>query len=172
MGIPVSCKYLRNEPTSVFFTAVNHSNQYRTFNHLPVPLVGAVGEISTSRSRVTSQRNDGWRNSTLFLPTQLIRPRWPPSFKTKGGCWEVCALAAPAHQAPGSRCIHASEVRVPRLRLFWVHNGFELRVIHFGFRFSWINNDPQIPNRSSALLWALLTEETGVHHSLDEKVYF
>ena len=39
-------------------------------------------------------------------------------------------------------------------RLFWVHNGFERRVIHFCFRFCWINNDLQIPNRSSALFWA------------------
>ena len=58
MGIPVSCKYLPNEPTSVFYTAVNHSDQYRTFNNLPGPLVEAVGEISTSKSRVTNQRND------------------------------------------------------------------------------------------------------------------
>ena len=153
-GFPYPANISRTNRRGFSSQPVNHSNQYRIFNHLPVPLVEAVGEISTSKSRVTNQRNDVWRNATLFLPTQLIRPRWPPYFKTKGGCWEECALAAPVHQAPGSRCIHASEVLVPRFRLFWVHTGFELRVIHFGFRFCWINNDPQIPNRSSALFWA------------------
>ena len=71
MGISISCKYLSNEPTSVFFPEINHSPARLTFNHLPFPLVEAVGDISTSMPRFINDNSDVRRKSTLYiLPTQ------------------------------------------------------------------------------------------------------
>ena len=110
--ISTSCKYLPNEPASVFFTAINHSptrtgllttSQFRSWKQLAIyPLQSHVPPLGRTMSGEIQR----------FFCQHKIRPRWPPSFKTEG-TWEVCALAAPVHQAPGSRCIHASEGLAP-----------------------------------------------------------
>ena len=91
----------------------------------------AVGHISTSMTTFINERIDVWRNSTLFLPTQLIRPRWPPYFKPKGGCWEVCALAAPS-PGPGLTLHPRQRGTGFEFRLIWgLLTGFALKVVHF-----------------------------------------
>ena len=79
------------------------SNPHRNFNHLPVPLVEAFVEMSTSIQRFSCQHK--------------IRPKMTAVFQTEGG-WEVCALAAAVHQAPDSRCMHASEGLASRSVVF------------------------------------------------------
>ena len=133
MGIFISCKLISPERTDEWFlpAKINHSPTRLTFNHLPVPFVEAVGDISTSMPTFINERIDVWRNSTLFLPTQLIRPRWPPYFKTKGGCWE-CAHWLHRFTRP-----RAHAVSTPARD--WIRGsvdgglltGFALKVVHF-----------------------------------------
>ena len=127
--------------TSVFFPAINHSPTRLTFNHLPVPLVEAFGDISTSKSHFTNERIDVWRNSTLFLPTQptkmaAIFQNWRGLGSVRIGCTASPGPGLTLH--PRQRGT-GSEVRV----IWGLLTGFALKVVHF-----WLSSLLNRPSRA------------------------
>ena len=124
--------------TSVFFPETNHSPTRLTFNHLPVPLVEAAGDISTSKSRFTNERNDIWRNSTLFLPTKMaaIFQNWRRLGSVRIGC-----TGSPG---PGLTLYPRQRGTGSEVRVIWgLLTGFALKVVHF-----WLSSLLNRPSRA------------------------
>ena len=141
MRNPLSCKYLPNEPrvfSSQRWTILQPvwlltTSQFRLWKHLAIyPLQSHIspmrGSMSGEIQRFFCRHN---------------RPRWPPSFKTEGG-WEVCALAAPHHQAPGSMLHPRQRGTGSEVPVIWgLLIGFSLKVVHF-----WLSSLLNRPSRA------------------------